>query len=814
MSRLRPALGSTIVQIVVPLLCLASISRAQATSDDVAVPVWQDGSALKLIVDRDGPVVVQAADLVDAGWSLDTIGHRSIVLAESGEERPIWVDDGGDGRFDASDRLLFYGRAMDGEFTRERVYWLRHGEGTPPAERFAPPRDDALPAESFTSTLRWEEDTVYVASQPEAEGPDRWMWGAAISAPSTRSLSIGLPANTVIGASARLTVTLQGYTADPDVDGDHRVRVAFGERVEIDRMFDGRGVHVLGASIAAGRIGPGVHGLDIFNVGDTGAAVDAVFLNRVELDVGARFELVDGRLDFRSPADAGEDSFIGYRLGGLGAGDDPRVWDIGDPDRPIAITGVRRIDAPSDEPDAAHAAFADRATAGRRYLAFSDGAVAPPLRIERNRPSDWRRHADGADWIAISHADFLTEVERLSDHRQRRGWRTAVVDVADIYDEFSHGVYDPVAIRDFVEHAWRTWPKPAPRFLVLVGAATLDHRGGYGPPTRRFVPAPRVPIDPGGDLATVTSDAWYATLEGDDPVPELGVGRLPVATTAEARTVVDKIIEYETESSMLPEPEWRRTTLWVNDDDGADQFVPFNEKLASSVPDGHVTRRFDASSYDRDRDLSADLRAAIDAGALAIHYTGHGNVDLWSPWPGGGPIFSNRDIAELRNGSALPLLTSATCMNGFFDNPVKPISMAELWLAHPDGGGIAAWVPSGFAGLSAQEALLGTLYEGLFDDRGRSLGELTQAAAAAAWASRPGESDIIRMFVLVGDPATVISASAAHGDDVSLHLPILYAADRTAFSAGEAFHGGFDLDGECPRCTIRPAAPRASDAGP
>ena len=54
--------------------------------------------------------------------------------------------------------------------------------------------------------------------------------------------------------------------------------------------------------------------------------------------------------------------------------------------------------------------------------------------------------------------------------RQSEGLSVAIVDVEDVFDEFSFGVKTPQAIKDFLGFARSSWQK-APRFLLLVGDA-------------------------------------------------------------------------------------------------------------------------------------------------------------------------------------------------------------------------------------------------------------------------------------------------------------------------------------------------------
>jgi hypothetical protein len=132
-------------------------------------------------------------------------------------------------------------------------------------------------------------------------------------------------------------------------------------------------------------------------------------------------------------------------------------------------------------------------------------------------------------------------------------------------------------------------------------------------------------------------------------------------------------------------------------------------------------------------------------------------------------MWQNSDIKRLGNGDRLPLFTAASCMNGWVSHPLKPVAMGELWLTHSGGGGVAAWLPTGLEPLGGQAALMRAFYPGLYDGRGRSLGELTAAASTAAYARSGGYADVIREYLLLGDPALVVSGVPLSPD--SLYVP-------------------------------------------
>lgn len=723
-------------------------------------PAAADPDALKVGVDRDGPVAVTGVALAAAGWDLAAVDPGTLALEAAGRPVGLAVDDGGDGRLDPADRLVFHGRGMTGPYTRENVYWLRRsGVPTRSAARTGAPDASAPAAPPFRTTLHAERDTEYFVSMRAGEGDDRWMWGPPLSASVTPpnptfTTTLALPNLAPAPDGAALRVRLQGFASDPRVAPDHHFEVRIDGTRVAEAWFDGPGVHVIEAALPPGTLTGPTHTLTVTSLGDTGAVVDSVFVNRIALDHAAGYRAVGDRLDFAAPH-PGRHTFT---LTGFGS-PDVRVVDVTVPDQPVAITG---IDVAVSEEGAGtyRARFSDTATAETRYVAFTPAGILRPTQVARNTPSAWRTPARGADYVVVTHPDFAAAVDPLVWHRAAQGLRTATVLIDDVYDEFSGGVFDPRAIRTFLAHAFAHWPPPAPTYVLLVGESNLDYRRGYGQGPPNFVPSIQFDTTSRltGDMGAATSDLWFAAVSGDDDVPDMLLGRLSVSTAAQAEAVVAKTLRHE---AAPPGADWRRRVVLVADDDGADLFEPFSDTLARLAPPDTVVERFYAARHPRDRNLAADIGAAVDAGALALNFTGHGNVDLWSPWPGGGRIFQNADIARLANGDRMPLFTAATCMNGWIDHPLKPVSMAELWLTHPAGGGVAAWSPSGLATLSAQRLLLPSVYRGLFDGRRLPIGALTTAASVEVLAQGGEGADIARMFVLLGDPAVVIAGASA-----------------------------------------------------
>jgi hypothetical protein len=89
-------------------------------------------------------------------------------------------------------------------------------------------------------------------------------------------------------------------------------------------------------------------------------------------------------------------------------------------------------------------------------------------------PSALATTSHQADYLVISHANFLAAAQPLEALREANGLETELFDLQDIYDEFSYGIIDPAAIRSFIAYAYAQWQAPAPNYVLLVGDGTYD----------------------------------------------------------------------------------------------------------------------------------------------------------------------------------------------------------------------------------------------------------------------------------------------------------------------------------------------------
>jgi hypothetical protein len=236
------------------------------------------------------------------------------------------------------------------------------------------------------------------------------------------------------------------------------------------------------------------------------------------------------------------------------------------------------------------------------------------------------------------------------------------------------------------------------------------------------------------------SDVRLADLSGDDGVPEIALGRIPVLTSDE---LLDYLAKVEAQESAGP-GSWRQKLLLAADDpDAGGAFTADSETVASLVPDGHSIEKvyLEAMSADAAHDA---IVAALEDGVSLFNYIGHGGFDRLADES----LLSNPDVAPLGNVGRLPVFLAMTCSVGDFALPGYA-SLAETMLLQKDGGAVAAWAPSGLSQNDLAVRLDQAFFASAFTAK-RPIGDVVVSSLAQLDA--PGAVPIRQMYNLLGEP--------------------------------------------------------------
>ena len=352
---------------------------------------------------------------------------------------------------------------------------------------------------------------------------------------------------------------------------------------------------------------------------------------------------------------------------------------------------------------------------------------------------DLKRDSVDADYLLITHGDFIDASMELARYRESRGLSVFVADVEDVYDVFSWGYPSPVGIRDFISYCYSGGDLS---FVLLMGDATADTKGYYDG-DRNFVPTKFVATDSGYNA----SDAWYSFVGGDDLFAAVSVGRLPVKTAEGAIAVVQKIIAYE-EYSVAGE--WRDSAVFVSDRD----FIGMEQDLLM----GLLPSRIEVMSVIASPSNRSVLTDYWNDGLSFVHFTGHGAHNIWgSSRSPNNPVFRKVDAAGLSNSPRLPFVLVSNCLSGAFALPSfggDRDSIGEVMLENPYGGAIGVYSSSGLTMPMGQLRMHGYVFS-RYSAGERRMGILTRDSLRYLYGIGGAyNAPIIRTWVLLGCPAT------------------------------------------------------------
>lgn len=155
------------------------------------------------------------------------------------------------------------------------------------------------------------------------------------------------------------------------------------------------------------------------------------------------------------------------------------------------------------------------------------------------------------------------------------------------------------------------------------------------------------------------SDLYYGEFDGEgDYIPELFIGRLPVADTTQLKQVVKKIIDYETFSYSPSNKFWAGALATAGNAPG----------IYETYMNGQVQYIYD-NYLEPDTSLNAvrwlfpdaplkddSLKLLFNSGLGILNYTGHGEASGFSD-----PVFKVSTIKELTNIDKYPLIIANAC---------------------------------------------------------------------------------------------------------------------------------------------------------
>ncbi len=721
-------------------------ARSQRLPSTLTVQAPLSDKAYKILVDADGIYQLTYNDLLAAGVPVDTLDPRTLQLRNQGNQVAIYVEGEADGVFNTGDYALFYGQKMTTKYTDVNVYWLTWGgaNGLRMATSDGTPGGAAVPA-YYRTTQRIEENRIYQSPRPSGPDNDYWYWDFVwATTPQTFTTRFTLTHPLTTSTNVIVSGLFKGYNARPQ----HHTRIFLNGVLIDDALWAPEATYIFTAAASQSALISGTNTISVSVPLDGGITADQFLINWFDVTYHHRYTAVNDRLVFSGDtAGTWEYHVDAFTLS------DIAVFDVSTPANPIRILGGSVVPIDSTY----RFIFQQTIPAARKYIALTSAQRRLPKAIVADVPSDLRATGNGADYIIISHSNFITAVQPLANYYIGQGVRAQIVDVDEIYDTYSYGIFDPAAIRSFLAYAYTSWTRPAPVYVLLVGDGHYDFKNYFGYGEIVYIPPYLADIDPW--LGETAADNRYVAVSGDDILPDMHLGRFPVKTVAETSAMVNKALSY---MQNPPATEWNRTILFVADNpDAAGDFYAYSNAVADYfVPPLYNAQKvyYLHSPYTTAALVRAAILDAINAGRLLVNFVGHGARTYWA----GEQFLRIVDIAAMNNAEKLPFMVPMTCLEGFYIHPSATSDLsaiAERLVRAPGKAAIASWSPTGLGLASGHDIMNKALYQAIFYDHIIELGPATTLGKLAM--AGQGHDELIDAYILFGDPALELAVLKA-----------------------------------------------------
>ncbi len=672
-------------------------------------------------------------------------------------EIPIqFIDANGNGVFDGLDLFVFYADGVDSweydstlnnfiryknHYTSKNVFWLTiDGNFSGPAKRY--PSWDGNPngaydvsTDSYTAMFNKEEDILFWKYSPIQQDYNdyfEWYWASGKSFSTSAQLY-----DVVSGGTAEIIVRHRAGNLSLTVNSSSATPM---RQLPPFSIF------------SASNLRDGLNSITL-------QSVTNFYTDYINILYPRWLRTIDGNLRFSQP-----DTFGVVRYNLTNVDSDYLLLDISDKMNPVKIAGGSW--------SGQNLSFLDTVSAQshKQYYISNKNRFKTPSSIttyQIDNLKDVNSSNNRADEIILTYDGFYDQAVRLAQHRQNvYGLATRIVKISDVYNQFSYGLLDAIAIRDFLKYAYENWQSPAPSYVVLLGDGNYDYRNYMGSSSHIYIPPyeylPLFGSDLGMSDELFVYFGSYGNLDSDsNSIPDMMIGRISARSVQDASEMIDKIIDYDSNPDLGP---WRNRVVVAADDnlhpphDNDWNHTAQAEDLANHhVPNSFETGKIYLIEYpmgaggEKPQAREA-LMSAYNQGSLIIDWIGHGSAGLWADEH----IFRRiEDIPRLHNGKRLSLVFTASCSIGAFDFPAFE-SMAEE-LARTYGRGAIA-VISATRGVYATSngQFNNAVFDQLLNSDSVGIGAAMYIAKFLRQSGDSGTNTNDRVYVLFGDPAQLL----------------------------------------------------------
>ena len=362
--------------------------------------------------------------------------------------------------------------------------------------------------------------------------------------------------------------------------------------------------------------------------------------------------------------------------------------------------------------------------------------------------------------IIISSPVLETAASKLATYKNvQRKIKSKNISTQAIYHDFSGGKQDVTALRNFIRYQYQK-PGSKLKYIILFGDASIDYKG-QNPVSSALEKSCFVPTYQSEEsfqpLMSYASDDYYGNVshqEGPwnetEPLP-IAIGRIPAKNPQEANMFINKLADFESKpNTSIPR------FAWVADDGDSNIHMQDAEDFSTMLQKALLPVRQEKVYVDQYPMQQANgvytstaakqaVLKLFDENADFIHFMGHGSESGWTDEK----ILTMNELVNLKNSNHLPILLTATCQFGRFDDP-NILSGGEVSLMSDQGGSIALISTTRPVFQSSNYLFGQAFYQAMLqnkDNQNYRLGDLFRDAK-----NKSQSGDINRNIQLMGDP--------------------------------------------------------------
>jgi len=522
---------------------------------------------------------------------------------------------------------------------------------------------------------------------------------------------------------------------------------------------------------------------------------DLAHLDYIRLQCKRTLKLYGPVTFFRSIASLGNVT----RFVVQGASASVKIWDVTNPSSPVEMETTL---------SGTECSFTIPSGNVLREFAAIDLSQTFPTPESVGVVANQNLHAlEQTDMVIISHPAFVSEAERLAEaHRTKSGLKVTVVTPETVYNEFSSGTPDATAYRRFMKMFYdrASSDADAPKYLLLFGDGAYDNRmitNDWNKLTSLNLLLTYQSQESLNMYAYVTDD-YFGFLDDSEGSSlssdklDIGIGRFPVRTVAEAATAVNKSISYMENKTAGA---WKNNITFVADDGDTNLHMNQANQLAESIETNHpefLVNKIYFDAYKKDYsggkvgypDVTTKIQKELKNGQMVINYTGHGSTSYW----GGEGVLSQNEIKQFTY-PYLPLWITATCDFARFD--AVNTSAGEDVFLNTTSGGIALFTTTRVVDANPNFKINKELINNLFvkkNGKRLTLGDILRETKVSLG------TDLNKLnFTLIGDPALTLSypeqemkITEVNGEPVGNEPILLKALDKVTIKGEVLTTGG------------------------